>query len=396
MPRRPKQDLAQVEDLTPPDEPAIALDEAGPELSDHIGRSFGRPIGRRLGVSVPGAIGGALLVCTLAFGASLGATGRFDGRDASAAGAGGCVGADCDTGFRIDGNDDETPSPTADGGEGQGPDGQGADAAGPDGQGADGQGADAAGPDGTEAPAADETTAPEPDKTEKPEQAPTERSEPKPTPKAEPTPAERPELGLTLSIKEGAVLVDWTACEVDGAQAYKVVRSSDATVRWPAGDNDALVAVVEVGNATKAWDEHAPAGKKIWYRVFCVRHTDDGTKVLSASEAKSIRTPEKPEPTPTPTPEPEHLSIDAGVEGGHIVIHWEACGGESFSHYRVLRKTSGDATLLTEIENAGTTTYVDASVEPGVEYHYLVQCKGHSGDGYILLGATDWVAATVE
>ncbi len=106
MPRRPKQDLAQVEDLTPPDEPAIALDEAGPELSDHIGRSFGRPIGRRLGVSVPGAIGGALLVCTLAFGASLGATGRFDGRDASAAGAGGCVGADCDTGFRIDGNDD--------------------------------------------------------------------------------------------------------------------------------------------------------------------------------------------------------------------------------------------------------------------------------------------------
>ncbi len=131
-------------------------------------------------------------------------------------------------------------------------------------------------------------------------------------------------------------------------------------------------------------------------RVFCVRHTDDGTKVLSASEAKSIRTPEKPEPTPTPTPEPEHLSIDAGVEGGHIVIHWEACGGESFSHYRVLRKTSGDATLLTEIENAGTTTYVDASVEPGVEYHYLVQCKGHSGDGYILLGATDWVAATVE
>jgi hypothetical protein len=403
MPRRPSQDLTEVEDLTPPEDPAPADDPAaGPVRVDRGGRPLGHPIGRRLGISVPGAIGGALLVCTLAFGASLGAGDHGTAGDASVRTAESHDGTGDATQppSNDDGHDGSTGSSGSDATPGDGPDGAdgGSDVPG----GTDGSDASDAtetpAPDGSEPPAADGTEPPAPDKPESSEPKPTAHTEPTPKPEKtpEPTPAERPVLGLELSIKEGGVLADWSACEVDGATAYKLVRSTDSTVRWPAGDGDDVVGVVEIGGATKAFDEHAPAGKHLWYRVFCVRHTGDGYQVLAASEAKGIHTPEKPEPTPTPTPEPEHLSLEAGADGGHIVLHWETCAGESFSHYRVLRKTTGDATLLTEIGDAGTTSFVDETVEPGVEYHYLVQCKGHSGDGYVLLGTTEWVAATVE
>jgi hypothetical protein len=72
------------------------------------------------------------------------------------------------------------------------------------------------------------------------------------------------------------------------------------------------------------------------------------------------------------------------------VVHWEACGSDGFSHYRILRKTGGEATLLAEIEEAGTTTYVDTTVDSGVEAHYLVQAKGHIDGEWVLLGTTDW------
>ena len=85
-------------------------------------------------------------------------------------------------------------------------------------------------------------------------------------------------------------------------------------MKWPAGDGDDVIAVVEVGGAPKAWDEHAPAGKKVWYRVFCVRSTDDGYKVVAASETGSIVAPDKEtEPTPKPTPETSIMWIEAGA-----------------------------------------------------------------------------------
>jgi hypothetical protein len=374
MPRRPGSDLTQVEDLTPAESPDAIEERTGPTPIDRTGNA----VPRRLGLSVPGAVGGALLVCALAFGADLGSGGFFDSRDTSAgmAATAACDGGDCDPGG--DGQFSEPPATGA-----------------PDGTAAletvDGD-SDEVAP--TEKPEPKATEKPEPKATEKPEPEKTAKPEPKATEKPEPKATEKPVLGLELAIKEGAVLIDWSACELDGADYYKVVRSSDPTVKWPSGDNDEVVTAVEVGGTTKAWDKHAPAGKKAWYRVFCVRHTDDGYKVLTSSEARSIKTPETPEPTPKP--EPSDMWIEAGADGGAIVLHWEACGGEDFSHYRILRKAEGEPTVIAEIEDAGTTTYADDDVEPGVEYHYLVQSKGHTGDGFVLLGTTGWVGATVE
>lgn len=200
----------------------------------------------------------------------------------------------------------------------------------------------------------------------------TPADEPKPEPKD--PPAETPSMSLALSIKDGGVYLDWTGCGADGADYYKVVRSSDSAVSWPAGEGDTLVAAVEIGGTTAAWDEHAPAGKKAWYRVFCVRHTDDGYKVLVSSPVRPIVAP-----AGEPAPEPSAMWIEVGVDGGHVVVHWQACGGELFSHYRVIRKVDGVSQVVAEIDDAGATAWVDETVEAGGTYKYLVQSKGVIG-----------------
>jgi hypothetical protein len=264
------------------------------------------------------------------------------------------------------------------------------------------------GDDATDQPDADATEVPkpteaaEPEPTEKPEPKPTEKPAPKPTEKPEPKPTEKPKpevktLEMAVVIKEGHVVVKWSACGVDGAEAYKVVRSRDETVRWPTGDDDELIAVVGMDGALKAWDEHAPAGKKLFYRVFCVRHGGDGYVVLAKTPVGSIVAPEAtPKPTPKPTPEVSSMWLETSIDDGAIVLTWEACGSDGFSHYRIVRKVDGEGGVIAEIEDAGTTTYRDEAVEPGVTYHYLVQAKGHVGDDWVLLGTTDWVGASID
>jgi hypothetical protein len=212
---------------------------------------------------------------------------------------------------------------------------------------------------------------------------------PKPDPTEKPAPSE-PTLGLTLVIDEGHPYLDWTACEVDGAQAYKVVRSTDNTVRWPLGEHDTLVKVVGMDGKTAFFDTEAPAGKRLWYRVFCVRHVGDGYQVLSASATKSVETPSEP------APEPQALSLEIASEGGNAILHWEVCTADPFSHYRIVRTAFEGTTVVKEIEDRATVTWTDETVVVGETYHYTVQCKGHVGSSYPLLGTSGSVAVTIE
>lgn len=322
--------------------------------------SVGRSFAGRLGLSVPGAIGGVLLVGAIAFGANLGL--------AASAGAPGTDAKPTFIAYEAPETDKPTNEPEADG-----------KAAPTD--------------EPTDKPEADEAE-PTGEPTAKPTARPTEKPVDKPD--ATPKPTDKPVMSLSLAIKEGAVFIDWSSCPVGGGDYYKVVRSKDKTVTWPAGAGDEVVAVTEVGGATKAWDEHAPAGKSAWYRVFCVRATEDGYKVLGATATKSIEAPGEPAPTKTPAPTPYAMWIEAGSEAGVVTIHWESCGSEGFSHYRILRKVDGAASLRAEIESAATTTFVDDDVEVGVTYHYLVQAKGQVSGTWVLLGTTSWTGVTVE
>ena len=114
----------------------------------------------------------------------------------------------------------------------------------------------------------------------------------------EPTPAPQT-MGLELSLGDGGVVVDWTVCESDGFDYYKVVRSPDSTVKWPTGYNDSLIWYTSDRSVTSFVDTSVDAGKTYFYRVFCVKATSYGYQVLNSTTAHDVAVPE-PDPTPTP------------------------------------------------------------------------------------------------
>lgn len=238
------------------------------------------------------------------------------------------------------------------------------------------------------------TDAIKPDPTVKPTKAP----EPKPAQKATPKPTVKPaandagSLGLSLAVKETKVVIDFTACTAAKAEYYKVVRSTDSTVTWPAGKNDSGIAAIGIGDVTKAWDGGAPSGTKVWYRVFCVRHGDDGYVVLAASPAKSITAPDVPA-----APQPSAMWVSATSADGTVTLTWEPSGTDGFKLYKVLRKADdGTKSVVAELTSVDATTFVDAGVEVGRTYHYQVTAFAWWHDQKIVAGATDWVSVAVE
>jgi len=350
--------------------------------------------GARVGRSLAGAVFGTLLVAGLAFGAALGPGGALGPKD-DGAGAGSAV-----TGN--DGSTADGDTSAADGSEHHDGD------APRDDQSTGGDGSpDESAPDetGTE-PGGDAPTATEePAETEKPASEPTAKPEPdgtpKPEPKPEPTKPPVESISLTVWIGDDRPVMEWSACEGLDFDAYKVVRSTDSTVSWPLGENDTLIAVVERGGYRKAWDSDAPGGTKVWYRVFCVRHTDDGYKVLLASAAKGIEVPEAPAP-----PDPISLDLSASLnEEGHVVLDWSACEADGFGAYKVLRSTSSEnpsylpptegTAVIGVIEDKGVTEFHDAGGDAGQTVYYRVQCIGWINGSKVLLGQTEVVAVTM-
>lgn len=220
------------------------------------------------------------------------------------------------------------------------------------------------------------------------------------TPEPEPTPTPKPAMNLVLAIKEGAVFIDWSMCERDGFAVYKVVRSTDSTITWPKGANDTVVAAVENQELTKAWDEHAPAGKKVFYRVFCLAHNGDGYKVLAATPVRGIETPDA-----GPAPEPYLLDFGIGLGDEGVVLEWETCSSPEFLYYKVVRsqfsnpsylpRTEGSE-VIAVFENRSAGRFVDTNVEAGDHWFYRVQAIGWWNGQKVVLGQTTVKEITVE
>jgi len=224
---------------------------------------------------------------------------------------------------------------------------------------------------------------------------------PEPTPKPEATEPPAASIELSLSIREGKPWVDWSACAND-FQAYKVVRSTNSTVSWPKGEGDSLAAVVGPDGKTAILDGDAPAGKKVWYRVFCVRETDAGWKVLASSATKGISVPAS---EPDPEPDPIGLAFEAGQTDGGVGLHWGGCDSDVFVAYKVVRSAGPNPSylpgtdgsqLIAVFENAGVTSFTDHDVAAGQTWYYRVQAIGWMNGHKILLGQTPAIAVTVE
>jgi outer membrane biosynthesis protein TonB len=349
----------------------------GVELLDDTMRHI-RPTksASRLGVSVPGAIAGAFLVTALAFGASLQApapkeSGTGSGTTAATA----------------------KPEPTAQ----------------PTAKATEKEVAVATEkPKPSSKPVAAEAT-PKPTASVavvKETPAPTPKPTPKPTvkPTPKPTPKPAPAVGtldLSVALVDGRVMLDWSECGVAGFDYYKVVRSKDATVTWPEGEHDTLIAAVGPDSTTAAKDKEAPSGMTVWYRVFCVDKADGGYRVLAASAAKGIEVPVK-EPKPTPVVSAMALQVQATGDG--VVLSWEQCGTDGFAFYKVVRSRTANPSYLpgtdgsevvAVIENSGVVSFVDTSADAGVWY-YRIQSIGYWDGQKVLLGQTAAQAVTVE
>jgi hypothetical protein len=224
---------------------------------------------------------------------------------------------------------------------------------------------------------------------------------PEPEPKPEPEPQPKPEVGtleLAVKIAEGHPYVDWSACNAAGFDGYKVVRSKDQVVRFPAGDYDTVVAFVGPDGKTAFYDKEAPAGKKLWYRVFCVDKTDGGYVVRAASGAKGVTTPAL-----EPLPDPVTLGFELDLTGDGVALHWQACTSDLFVFYKVVRSPNPNPSYLpgtdgsqviAVIENAANTSWVDGA-DAGTWY-YRVQAIGYHGGSKVLLGQTAVLSVTVE
>ncbi len=350
-------------------------------LEDRTIRIGSGRTGRRLGLSVPGAVGGTFLVVALAFGAAGGLTGPQGG---------GSHGGDRTARGDQAGTESDGAGPLGDGGQGA------------DGDAWAGEGRTEAvdapeTPDATEVveptkePVVEPTKAPEPDPTKKPE------------PKPEPTKAPTYGPTLSLGLKDGKPVIEWTACKGFEFDYYKVVRSTDSTVTWPLGGGDSLIGVVEPGGWLRAWDDSAPTGKTLSYRVFCVRSTDAGYLVLKASAVKSINVPAV---EPNPVPDPVHLGLETSVtDGGAVKLAWSACNVDGFVYYKVVRSTTTEnpsyfpwtdgTELIGVVSEVGATGWTDSAVESGQTIWYRIQCLGYVGDQKVLLGQSDVVAVTL-
>jgi len=207
----------------------------------------------------------------------------------------------------------------------------------------------------------------------------------------EPTP-EPATLRLTVVLKDGHPWLDWSGCASDKFDYYKVVRSKDATVTWPTGENDVLAAAIGNPAESALWDKDAPGGKTLYYRVFCVDKTETGYRVLASSVVKSVTTP-----APEPPPDPVTLGFEASVGEGGVLLDWESCGSDGFVYYKVVRSASPNPSYLpwTEgseligvIESPGNSAFEDSAVEAGQTWFYRVQAIGYWNGQKVVLGQT--------
>jgi hypothetical protein len=113
--------------------------------------------------------------------------------------------------------------------------------------------------------------------------------EPAPPPSPDPI-----ELGLEVSpLDGGKVLLDWSACEVDGFAFYKVLRSttSDDPSYLPYHDGTEVVGVVSEMGVTSLELGAPDADATAWYRVQCIGYLGDMKVLLGESAVVAVAMP---------------------------------------------------------------------------------------------------------
>jgi hypothetical protein len=171
------------------------------------------------------------------------------------------------------------------------------------------------------------------------------------------------------------------------------------------GGNDTLLAAIGDPYAPY-WADAAPCGTKLFYRVFAVRHAEEGYKVLAASNvADAFVECHEDEPKDEPA-EPVTLGLDVWVtDAGDVKLAWEKCTSEDFAAYKLVRSAVHEnptfpvnegTELVAAIGDRYATAFKDTNVEPGQTWTYRVYAMAHGADGWVVLGHSATRTITVE
>jgi hypothetical protein len=240
---------------------------------------------------------------------------------------------------------------------------------------------------------------PKPEPTAKPKPAPVET---KPAPTVKPAPANPTALVLEAWAKETKAKLSWTPFGGEGFEYYKVVRSADTHVTWPASGDDQVVGVI--GDPNAPWLADKPGCGTAWnYAVFAVTHGDGGYVILAMSNVASVTTTCAPEPAPIEV-KPLAFQLNA-MPGQGIQLSWEACWNDRFAYYKVVRSgVHGDprfplndgTELIAVIGDPNQTLFVDAAVAAGQTWAYRVVAVKDGGGTYVPLCETPAMLATAQ
>jgi hypothetical protein len=252
-------------------------------------------------------------------------------------------------------------------------------------------------------PAATEKPAPEPKPNPDPEKKPDPTAKPVSTTKPAPAPVPSGTLVLEGWAKEGKAKLAWKPYGGEGFEYYKLVRSADASVSWPAGADDVVVAAI--GDVAATWWADAPPCGSAWtYRVFAVRHGNAGYVTLAASNAVTLK-PACPEPAPKPGGDCNLAFEVRAKEGVGIKLGWTPCKHEAFAAYKLVRSMTNaepgyplaaDVELVTATGDRFATTFLDQAVSPGQVWTYRVVAVRNDGGTLTLLAASAALSVTAK
>jgi len=224
--------------------------------------------------------------------------------------------------------------------------------------------------------------------------------EPNDEPKDDPAPSGDLSLEAFFNADKGKIVVEWSAFAGD-FEKYKLVRSFDGTVTWPEGEGDALVGVIGPDGETRFVDYDAPCNKELHYRVFAVRHGEEGYVVLASSNVDGAMR----ECSEEPPAESKAMGFELLQTPDGVKLAWEQCSSEDFVVYKVVRSATNEnpvyplndgTELMGVVDNHETTFFFDSNVEAGQTWTYRVLSMGQNGDGWFVLGLTAAMTITVE
>jgi len=237
--------------------------------------------------------------------------------------------------------------------------------------------------------------APEP--KPEPEVAPATYVEPIPQP-APPAPVTA-NLSLAANAAEhpGKVVLSWNAFTGEGFEYYKLVRTTDGDATWPASGSDELIAAI--GNPAETWaKDRPPCGTTVSYRVFAVRHGEQGYQVLAPSNQVSAVAQ-----CPPPPPATVGIGLEASVVEGKVHLSWGACASEHVNAFKIVRSQANaepmypenEGTQLIAAVDPSQTTFVDASVASGQTWFYRVLARADNGGGTYIACQSNAVSVTI-